>query len=182
MPDKPNLDVVLGHPGGLRRRDDDFLAALLGNAVLGHSTLSSRLGQRLRDREGLTYGVISRFFGASLVDGPWAATFSVAPANLDRAVGVGARGDRAAASRTGPTTPSWPTSGPAMAGSYRVSLATPAGVARELARLARHGLPVSELDPLPEAILEVPTDAVAEAVRRHIAPADLAVAIAGELG
>jgi zinc protease len=180
MPDKPNLDVVLGHAGGLRRRDADFLAAVLGNSVLGHSTLSSRLGRRLRDREGLTYGVISRFFGASLVDGPWAVTLSVAPPNLDQAVAsVRAEIERLLAE--GPEEAEMDDERAAMAGSYRVSLATPAGVAREVARLARHGLPVGEIDTLPEQVLATPTAAVREALRRHVDPARLAIAVAGEL-
>jgi len=180
MPDKPNLDVVLGHAGGLRRRDGDFLAAVLGNSVLGHSTLSSRLGQRLRDREGLTYGVISRFFGASLVDGPWAVTFSVSLANLDKAV-ASVRDEIGRLLADGPDEAEMADERAAMAGSYRVALATPGGVARELARLARHGLPVSEIDTLPEAVLATSTAGVREALRRHVDPSRLAVAVAGEL-
>lgn len=180
MADKPNLDVVIGCPGGLRRRDGDFVAALLGNAVLGQSTLSSRLGRRLRDQEGLTYGVVSRFFGASLVDGPWAVTFSVAPGNLERAT-VMAREEIARFVEEGPTQAELADERAAMAGSYRVALATPSGVARELARLVRHELPLTELDELPERILATPREAVVEAVRRHIGPAALARAVAGEV-
>ena len=180
MPDKPNLDVVLGHAGGLRRRDDDFLAAVLGNSVLGHSTLSSRLGQRLRDREGLTYGVISRFFGASLVDGPWAVTFSVSPDNLDKAVGS-VRDEIERLLAEGPDEAEMADERASMAGSYRVGLASPSGVAREVARLARHGLPIGEIDTLPEAVLATPTAAVRAALRRHVDPSRLAVAVAGEL-
>ena len=180
MADKPNLDVVLGCPGGLRRRDDDFLAALLGNAVLGQSTLSSRLGRRLRDREGLTYGVVSRFFGASLVDGPWATTFSVAPTELERALTV-CREEIAGFVADGPTEAELADERAAMAGSYRVSLATPSGVARELARLARHGLPLAVLDALPERILGTTRDEVVAATVPHIGPESLSVAVAGEL-
>ena len=180
MPDKPNLDVLLGHPGGLRRRDDDFLAGVLGNSVLGHSTLSSRLGRRLRDREGLTYGVISRFFGASLVDGPWAVTFTVAPRNLDQAV-ASVRDEIERLLADGPEEAELADERAAMAGSYRVGLANPAGVARELSRLARHALPPEEIDRLPGAVLATPTAAVREALRRHIDPAHLALAVAGEL-
>lgn len=180
MADKPNLDVVIGCPGGLRRRDPDFLAALLGNAVLGQSTLSSRLGRRLRDQEGLTYGVVSRFFGASLVDGPWAATFSVAPDNLERAIAL-VREEVAAFVESGPGEGELGDERAAMSGSYRVSLSTPAGVARELARLARHDLPLTELDAVPERILATSTAEVAEAVRRHIGPRSLALAVAGEV-
>ncbi len=178
IPDKPNLDVLLGHPGGLRRGDDDFFAAALGNAVLGQSTLSSRLGMRLRDREGLTYGVISRFFGAALLDGPWAATFSVAPASLARAVAA-AREEIARFAAEGPTEQELADERAAMAGSYRVGLATPGGQARELARLTRHSLPVEEMDRIPERILATGRAEVAAAVRRHIVPERLCLAVAG---
>lgn len=179
MEDKPNIDVLLGHPGGLRRRDDDFIPALLGNSVLGHSTLSSRLGRRLRDREGLTYGVISRFFGAVLLDGPWAATFSVAPENLERGLAA-AREEIARYVAEGPTEEELADERLAFSGSYRVALATSAGIARELARLARAGLPPEELDRLPGAIEGTSLAAVREAVRAHLAPEHLAVAAAGQ--
>ena len=180
MPDKPNLDVVIGHPGGLRRADGDFLAASLGNSILGHSTLSSRLGVRLRDREGLTYGVVSRFFGASLIDGPWAVSLSVAPANLERAV-VALREEIGRFVAEGPSDAELDDERAAMAGSYRVSLATPMGVAHELVRLARHRLPVGEIDRIPEQVLALRRDAVVEAVREHIDPAHLSLAAAGDL-
>jgi zinc protease len=179
MRDKPNLDVVLGHPCALRRRDDDFLAALLGNSILGHSTLSSRLGLRLRDRDGLTYGVVSRFFGASLVDGPWAVTFSVAPQDLERAL-ASAREEIEKLLAEGATAQELADERATLAGSYRVSLATPAGMAREIARLARHGLPISELDRLPEAVLTTGEGAVLEALRHHIVPTRLSLAVAGD--
>ncbi len=180
MPDKPNLDVILGHPGGLRRSDAEFFAAALGNAVLGQSTLSSRLGMRLRDREGLTYGVISRFFGASLLDGPWAATFSVAPANLARAVAA-ARDEIVRFVAEGPSESELDDERAAMAGSYRVALAAPGGQARELVRLGRHGLPVSEIDAIPGRILATGRDDVVAAVRRHVDPARLCLSVAGGL-
>jgi len=134
----------------------------------------------LRDREGLTYGVISRFFGAALVDGPWAVTFSVSADNLDKAVGsVRDEIDRLLAE--GPDEAEMADERASMAGSYRVGLATPSGVAREVARLARHGLPIGEIDTLPEAVLATPTAAVRAALRRHVDPSRLAVAVAGEL-
>ena len=135
---------------------------------------------RLRDREGLTYGVIARFFGASLLDGPWAATFSVAPANLERAVAA-AREEIERFVADGPSEAELADERAAMAGSYRVGLATPGGQARELVRLARHALPVAEIDRIPERILATGRAEVAAAVRRHIAPHRLCLAVAGSL-
>lgn len=179
MDDKPNIDVLLGHPGGLRRRDRDFIPAVLGNSVLGHSTLSSRLGRRLRDREGLTYGVISRFFGASLLDGPWATTFSVAPENLERGIAA-AREEIVRYVATGPTEAELADERSAFSGSYRVALATSAGIARELARLTRAGLPPGELDRLPGIIENTSLAEVKKAIRAHMSPDHLAVAAAGQ--
>ena len=180
MADKPNLDVLLGHPGGLRRADPDYLAAQLGNAILGHSTLSSRLGRRLRDAEGLTYGVISRFFGASLLDGPWAVSFSVGAADLARATAA-VREEVASFVAEGPREEELADEREALAGAYRVSLATPAGMAHELLHLARHGLATEELDRIAERVLTLGREKVVEAARRHIDPERLCLAVAGDL-
>ncbi len=86
LPDRPNLDFFLGHPGRLLRGDADLAAAGLANSCLGQSTLTSRLGVAIRDGEGLSYSVYSRFFGTLGIPGPWAVSCSVAADNLDRAV------------------------------------------------------------------------------------------------
>ena len=48
MPDKASADVVLAMPADLKRTDPDYLAASLANAALGQSSLTSRLGVRVR--------------------------------------------------------------------------------------------------------------------------------------
>jgi len=181
MPDKPSLDVILGHCGGLRRRDADYLAAMLGNAVLGQSTLTSRLGRRLRDAEGLTYGVVSRFMGASLVDGPWITSFTVPAGALDQAI-ASAREEIERLVEQGPEADELAAEREAMAGSYRVSLATSAGLARELSRLVRHDLEIAEIDRLPERILAIGAAQVQAALASHLAPAYLSLAVAGDVG
>lgn len=180
MADKPNLDVLLGHPAGLRRPDADYLAAQLGNAILGHSTLSSRLGRRLRDAEGLTYGVISRFFGASLLDGPWAVSLSVGAGDLARATAA-VREEAAKFVADGPTADELADEREAMAGAYRVALATPSGTAYELLRLARHNLATEEIDRMPGRIRALACEDVVEAIRRHIVPERFCLAVAGDL-
>jgi predicted Zn-dependent peptidase len=128
----------------------------------------------------LTYGVISRFFGASLLDGQWLTTFSVAPANLERALAC-AREEIARLVGDGPDEGELDDERSSMAGSYRVGLATPRGVAHELARLARHRLPVALLDALPEEILATTREQVVAALTVRIDPTRLTLAVAGEL-
>ncbi|HEX8189745.1 MAG TPA: pitrilysin family protein, partial [Pyrinomonadaceae bacterium] len=83
--DKASVDVLLGTAAPLRRDASDYYAAMLANRALGESTLSSRLGLRVRDAEGLTYGIASRFRHASLAAGPWYIAVSVNPGNVERA-------------------------------------------------------------------------------------------------
>ncbi len=49
---KANVDIVIGRATSLVRADAGYDAALVANGILGQSTLSSRLGLQLRDREG----------------------------------------------------------------------------------------------------------------------------------
>ncbi|HTU26854.1 MAG TPA: pitrilysin family protein [Pirellulales bacterium] len=66
-PDKANAVFVAGEVFGLRDTDPDFAPLVLGNFVLGGGTLSSRLSDRVRQKEGLSYGVGSQFM-ADAVD------------------------------------------------------------------------------------------------------------------
>ena len=43
----------------LKETDADYAALRLGNFLFGGGTLSSRLGNRIRQKEGLSYGVTS---------------------------------------------------------------------------------------------------------------------------
>ena len=61
MPDKASADVVLAAPSELKRPEPAYLPCTLANSALGQSSLTSRLGVRVRDNEGLTYGIHSSF-------------------------------------------------------------------------------------------------------------------------
>lgn len=84
-PDKANATFAAGMLFPLRDSDPDYPALVMGNYILGGGTLSSRLGNRVRQKEGLSYGITSSF-GASSQDDR--ATFGisaiVAPENLPR--------------------------------------------------------------------------------------------------
>ncbi|MCA1582060.1 MAG: insulinase family protein [Acidobacteria bacterium] len=82
MPDKANADVVLATPAALTRPDPSYLACVLANSALGQSSLTSRLGVRVRDTEGLTYGIHSSFH-ATHVPGPFVVTVTVKPESRD---------------------------------------------------------------------------------------------------
>jgi zinc protease len=60
-PDKANAEYSAGLTIAMLDQDPDYPALFLGNFILGGSSLASRLGDRVRQKEGLSYGVGSSF-------------------------------------------------------------------------------------------------------------------------
>jgi zinc protease len=56
-PDKENAVFEATLAFALKESDPDYAALRLGNSILGGGTLSSRLGNRIRQKERLSYGV-----------------------------------------------------------------------------------------------------------------------------
>ena len=180
LPDRPNLDFFLGHTGRLLRGDADLVAAGLANSCLGQSTLTSRLGVAIRDGEGLSYSVYSRFFGTLGIPGPWAISCSVAAENLDRAVEL-CREVVADYVADGPSETELEDERQAQAGAFQVGLATNAGIAHELVTTLTAGEKISRLDDVPRKVLATTREEVVEAIRKHIRPDELLLAVAGTL-
>lgn len=58
-PDKANAVFLAGLTFAMAETDEAATALQIGNFILGGGTLSSRLGDRIRQKEGLSYGVTS---------------------------------------------------------------------------------------------------------------------------
>jgi zinc protease len=58
-PDKANATYAAGLAFDCRDDDPEYPALVIGNYILGGGTLSSRLGNRIRQQDGLSYGVSS---------------------------------------------------------------------------------------------------------------------------
>jgi len=84
-PDKANATYTAGLLFPLRDDDPDYPALVMGNYIFGGGTLSSRLGNRIRQKEGLSYGVTS---GLSVSAQDRRAGFTISaivnPRNIDR--------------------------------------------------------------------------------------------------
>jgi zinc protease len=177
--DRPSLDVFLGHRGRLLRGSKEYPAAVLANSCLGQSTLTSRLGKVVRDEHGLTYGIYSRFFGTLCVAGPWATSVGVSADNLDRAVAL-SRQVISDFVEDGPAEEELADERSALAGAYRVGLATNSGVARELVTALTAGEGVDRLDRFPEDVLAVTRAHVMAAIREYLHPDRLVLTAAGD--
>ncbi len=84
-PDKANAMFFARLPLQINDSHPDYAAMVIGNFMLGGGFLNSRLATRIRQKEGLSYGVGSWFFGSSLDDsGEFGAYAIYAPENRDK--------------------------------------------------------------------------------------------------
>jgi zinc protease len=84
-PDKPNAAFFAGLNLHLRDDDPDYPALLLGNYMLGGGFLNSRLAARIRQKDGLSYGVGSFVSAGALDSSGTFMTYAIyAPQNVRR--------------------------------------------------------------------------------------------------
>jgi zinc protease len=180
MHGKANMNIVIGGASGLRRLDPDYEAALVSNAVLGQNDLTSRVGRRVRDTEGLSYSVFSRYAQTDVIDGVWQLSVDVAPQNVAKAL-RSSLDEIAKYAREGATDAEVDVQKNFFAGNYQVNLGSNAGVAAALVNAEKFGLGPKYLDDFPVRIRAVTTAEVNAAMRRHFAPEKLHVIVAGDL-
>jgi zinc protease len=177
--EKANVDVLLGAAAPLRRDAADYYAAAIANSALGESTLSSRLGLQVRDREGLTYGIASRFRAPSLAAGPWYIAVSVNPSNVERAISSSLSVLRDYVER-GIGEEELADEKSAAIGSFKVSLATNAGLAEAMWNAEFYRLGADYVDRFPRLVEAVTREEVNAAIRKYFRPDHLTVVIAGD--
>jgi zinc protease len=65
-PEKANAVYAAGSVFPMRDDDPDYAPLVMADFILGGGTLSSRLGNRVRQKEGLSYGVRSNLIASSI--------------------------------------------------------------------------------------------------------------------
>ena len=179
MRGKANMNLIIGTAGGVRRGDPDYEAALIANAALGQNSLSSRIGKRVRDTEGLSYNLNSRFI-VDQVDGLWYTNVNVAPQNLQKAMASTLDEIRKFA-REGVTEEEVAVGKNYFAGNFQVGLGTNAGIANQLVTAEKYGFGPKYLDEFPQRIRAVSTEQVNRAVKERFHPENLNIIVAGDL-
>ncbi len=84
LPGKSQTDLVMGGFGP-RRSSPDYLAASLGNNILGQFGMMGRIGDAVREQAGLAY-YASTSLNAWINTGSWEVSAGVNPTNLQRAI------------------------------------------------------------------------------------------------
>ena len=84
MMNKSQADIAYGFTS-ITRRDPAYYAFWLMNNAFGQYAIGGRLGDSIRERQGMAY-YVSSALDANVVEGPLAIRAGVSPANVDRAV------------------------------------------------------------------------------------------------
>lgn len=84
MPGKVQSDILIGSLA-IARSDPDYFAVQVANSILGQFGMMGRLGEVVREEQGLAYYSYS-MLDADIGPGPWLAAAGVNPVNVELAV------------------------------------------------------------------------------------------------
>lgn len=163
LPGKIQSDIVLGVPG-LSRRDPAYYEVMMANLILGQIGMMGRLGDSVRERQGMAYYAYSDL-RAGLLPGPWWVRAGVNPRNETRAVESILEEIRAFQG-TGPTDEELRDARDFLIGSLALRLETNGGIAQTLADMELFGLGLDYLVRFPGIIRGLTHDAVTAGSRR----------------
>ena len=176
MMNKAQADIAYGFTTILRS-DPAFYAYWLMNNILGEYSIGGRLGDRIREQQGMAYYVFSAL-DANVVPGPLLIRAGVNPANVDRAV-ASIDEEIARMAADGPTEQELAESRQYLIGSMPRRLETNVGIANFLQMVEFFGLGMDYDVRVPELLSRVTRDQVQAAARAILDPSRAAVVIAG---
>lgn len=162
---------------GLSRTSPDFYAANVANMILGRLGLGGRLGDNVRERQGLAYSCGSSI-DADLGAGPWAALAGINPANVERAAAaiVHEVGEFCA---NGPTAEELNDARDYLTGSLALGLETNDGIAGTLLGIERYGLGLDYISRYPAIIRGISAEQIVETARKYLSTEDYVLVTAG---
>lgn len=176
MPDKSQADIAYGDVG-LTRLDPDYYAALVMNNALGQYAMGGRLGDSIRERQGMAYYVYSGL-DAGHAAGPLMVRAGVSSENVERAI-ASIDAELSAVLTQGFTTAEVEDAKRYLIGSLPRQLETNAGIAGFLLSVETYGLAIDHDVLLPALIASVTPSDVARVAARLLDPSRAVVVVAG---
>lgn len=175
----PNPQTVIrfGH-GGIKRKDEDFIAAYVMNHILGGSALVSRLGDEVREKRGLAYSVHSWlypldhagvFLGAVATENSRAGeALAQIKEEMRRLRDEGVSAEELESAKTH------------LSGSYPLRFDSSEGIAGQLSGLQRQELDAGYIARRNDLIRAVTVEDIRRVARRILDPDELLVVLVGE--
>jgi zinc protease len=175
MMNKSQADIAYGFTT-ITRKDPAYDAFRLMNNALGQYALGGRLGDSIRERQGMAY-YVGTVFEAGLIEGPLFVRAGVSPANVDRTI-TSIDEELARLVRDGLTEKELTESRQYLIGSLPRTLETNAGIATFLQTVEFFDLGLDYDVRLPD-LLRAVTLADVHAAARMLDPERAAVVMAG---
>jgi zinc protease len=176
MMNKSQADVAYGFTA-IARNDPAYYAFWLMNVAFGQYAIGGRLGDSIRERQGMAY-YVSSSLDANVAPGPLAIRAGVSPANVDRAI-ASIDEEITRLVRDGVTPQELDESRRYLIGSIPRALETNGAIANFLQTEELFGLGLDYDARLPDLLTAVTLDDVNAAARRVLDPARATVVIAG---
>jgi zinc protease len=176
MMNKAQADIAYGFLT-IARNDPTYYAFWLMNIAFGQYAIGGRLGDSIRERQGMAY-YVSSALDANIAQGPLTIRAGVSPANVDRAI-ASIDDEIVRLVREGLTAEELDESRQFLIGSIPRSLETNAAIANFLQVGQFFGLGLDYDARLPEILRAVTLDEVNAAARRWLDPERATVVIAG---
>ena len=173
---KFQTDLVLG-TNGPRRISPDYMAASLGNSILGQFGMMGRIGDVVREKAGLAYHA-STSLSASIDGGSWEVSAGVSPMNLQRAIDL-ILSELQRFIQEPVTREELQDSQANFVGRLPLSLESNAGVANALLNVERFQLGLDYYQRYPSLVQSITPEMVLETARRFWHPDRLAIVSAG---
>jgi zinc protease len=176
MMNKAQVDIAYGF-SSLRRSDPEYYAYWLMNNILGQYAIGGRLGDRIREREGMAYYALGSL-DANVIPGPLMIRAGVSPEHVDRTLAA-IDEELVSFATDGPTDKEMAESRQYLIGSMPRTLETNLGIANYLQTEEFFGLGLDYDLRVPDLLGGVTRDAVTAAARRTLVPSRATVVIAG---
>ena len=176
MMNKAQADIAYGFTA-ITRDDPAFYAYWLMNHIMGQYSMGGRLGDSIRERQGMAYYVFSTL-DANLVPGPLMVRAGVSGANVVRAV-ASIDAELTSLGADGPTEQELIESKQYLIGSLPRTLETNAGIAAFLQTAEFFGLGLDYDVRVPDLLKAVTRDEVLTAAQRTLVPSRATAVVAG---
>jgi zinc protease len=179
-PDKANAEYLAGLSFPVSDADPDYAALRIGNCIFGGSTLASRIGDRIRQKDGLSYGATSLFVASSR--DPVASltvTVSTNPVNIDK-VTAAVMEELERFLKDGPTDAEVAEAKQAFVEAQKVGRTADAAIASQIVANLNTGRTFAFIADQEKAILALTPAQVADAFRKQVDPHKLVIVRAGD--
>ena len=178
-PDKANAFFTMRLRVALRDDSPDYAALLVANRILGDDT-DSVLWKRVREKEGVSYGIRSSVNSSSFEEHTaWTTSAIYAPQNVKR-LEAAIREELERLRRDGFTAKELQDAKNGLRQAHRLELAQDRIVASNLTQQLETGRTMAFLEGLDKAIAAVTLDQANAALRKYVDPAKLVLVFAGD--